>query len=564
MSVRLNKLLAERGIGARRKCDELIASGVVRVNGKVVTELGTQVEPERDRIEVEGRPLPSATPRRTFLFNKPVGVISTLSDPEGRRSLREFMPSGFRLFPVGRLDADTSGLLLLTNDGELAHHLMHPRYGVQKRYRVHADQAPSPAMLRKLQEGIEFEPGEVSAPAQVWIRDSSGGEAVIELALHEGRHRQVRLMCEAAGLQVHRLHRWGYGPLRLGELERGMYRELSEQEIADLRAASARPQSRKGGARFTGQRSFERPGRRPSASGAKASPREAERGTPARGDRGGKFERPARVGRSERPARPGASDRPARGGRFERRDRAGASDRPARGGRFDRPARPAASGRPARGGRFDRPAGGERFDRPARAGASARPPRAGRFERPAGGGGFTRAGGSARRERPQRPGGFARPEGRFERPARGGGSDRPGRGGPSRTPRPFERFERRSARGSFERAAERGSGAGPERASEARPFDRPARPPRPSRPDSRESGFARTRIGSGTRFGPEGGRGRSGSSPGARSSSRGAFPPERARGGSSGGRSGGGFSRPGRPAARRQGARRPGGTKGRS
>jgi len=244
VSVRLNKLLAQRGLGARRKCDALIQSGVVRVNGATVLEPGLAVEPGRDRIEVRGRPLPPQDAPVYYVLHKPVGVISTLSDPEGRRTLRDFQPPGPRLFPVGRLDADTSGLLILTNDGALAHRLMHPRYGVSKLYRVHADRAPSAEMLRRLQEGIEFEPGVRSAPARVRVRDDSPGASVIELELHEGRYRQVRRMCEAAGLKVLRLHRWGYGPLRLGGLEHGLWRELSEEEVRRLRAASARPRPR--------------------------------------------------------------------------------------------------------------------------------------------------------------------------------------------------------------------------------------------------------------------------------------------------------------------------------
>ena len=173
MSIRLNKLLAQAGLGARRKCDTLVQSGAVRVNGAVVLEPGLAVEPERDRIEVHGRPLPPRDRPAYFVLHKPVGVISTMSDPEGRRTLRDFQPPGARVFPVGRLDADTSGLLILTNDGSLAHHLMHPRYGVTKLYRVHVDRAPSPEMLRRLREGIEFEPGVRSAPARVRVRSST-------------------------------------------------------------------------------------------------------------------------------------------------------------------------------------------------------------------------------------------------------------------------------------------------------------------------------------------------------------------------------------------------------
>ncbi|HEY6866815.1 MAG TPA: pseudouridine synthase, partial [Candidatus Eisenbacteria bacterium] len=244
MSIRLNKLLARRGLGARRKCDALIQSGVVRVNGRVVTEPGTMVEPERDRVEVHRRPLPPAAEPRYYMLHKPVGVISTLHDPEGRRTVAELLPPGPRLFPVGRLDADTSGLLVLTNDGELAHRLMHPRYGVVKSYRVRLAAAPDPGQLRRLAEGVEFEPGIVSAPARARVVDLTPGRVVLVLAMHEGRYRQVRRMCEAVGLTVLGLHRSAYGPLRLGELPRAMWRELSAAEVALLRAASARPRGR--------------------------------------------------------------------------------------------------------------------------------------------------------------------------------------------------------------------------------------------------------------------------------------------------------------------------------
>ena len=281
MSVRLNKLLAQRGLGARRKCDALIQSGAVRVNGKAVLEPGTMVEPDRDRVEVRGRPLPAGEALAYYVLHKPVGVISTLSDPEGRRTLRDFMPPGPHVFPVGRLDADTSGLLILTSDGELAHHLMHPRYGVSKLYRVHADRAPSPEMLRRLREGIEFEPGVRSAPARVRVRDPDAGECVIEIELHEGRYRQVRRMCEAAGLRVLRLHRWGYGPLRLAGVARGLWRELSEEEVRRLRSASARPHPRPAGA---GARS------RPPRGAPRGAPRRTPMESPWAGPRGTRVE----------------------------------------------------------------------------------------------------------------------------------------------------------------------------------------------------------------------------------------------------------------------------------
>src|SRR5262245_37003019 len=164
--VRLNKLLAMRGLGARRKCDALIQAGSVRVNGTVVREPGVRVEPDRDRVEVHGRPLPGRSLPRYLMVHKPVGVITTLDDPAGRPTVRGLLPPGPRLFPVGRLDAETSGLLVVTNDGDLAHHLMHPRYGVRKVYRVRTDRPPDPEQLRRLRSGVEFERRVTSAPCE--------------------------------------------------------------------------------------------------------------------------------------------------------------------------------------------------------------------------------------------------------------------------------------------------------------------------------------------------------------------------------------------------------------
>ncbi len=241
MAVRLNKFLADRGVGARRKCDALIAEGRVRVNGEVVTEPGTRIEEQRDKVLVDGRPVAGRSRLAYFVLNKPVGVITTLDDPEGRRTVGELLPRGARVYPVGRLDADTSGLLVLTNDGDLAHRLMHPRYGVVKVYRVRLADEPRAEQLRRLATGVRFEPGRVSAPARVRRVDPGFDAVMIELAIHEGRFRQVRRMCEAVGLEVTGLHRVGYGPLRLGPLARGMFRELSSEEVSRLREAASRP-----------------------------------------------------------------------------------------------------------------------------------------------------------------------------------------------------------------------------------------------------------------------------------------------------------------------------------
>jgi 23S rRNA pseudouridine2605 synthase len=332
--MRLNKLLASRGIGARRKCDELILGGSVRVNGTVVKEPGVQVQPERDRVEVHGRAIPGRAALRYLMVHKPVGVITTLDDPEGRPTVRGLLPPGPRLFPVGRLDAETSGLLIATNDGALAHHLMHPRYGVRKVYRVRVDRPPDAEQIRRLRTGVEFEKGTVSAPCEVRLRNARAERAELEIALHEGRYRQVRRMCEAVGLAVRRLHRPAYGPLRLGTLPRGAWRELTTEEVRRLRAASARPAPRPArataqapgrtapGRRLPAPRRPDRvarsPGRRPPHSPPGASTRAGGRRPGARPP--GPFTRPpgprSAPGRGTPPRRPpGPGTAPGRGGR---------------------------------------------------------------------------------------------------------------------------------------------------------------------------------------------------------------------------------------------------------
>ena len=239
--IRLNKFLASRGLGSRRRCDALVQSGAVRINGTVIREPGTRVEPEHDQVLVHGRPIPGRSALRYFMLHKPVGFITTLDDPEGRLTVRQLMPPGPRLFPVGRLDVDSSGLLLLTNDGDLAHHLMHPRYGVPKLYRVTLGAPPDDDALRRLRAGVEIEPGLRSGPAEVRIHSERRDRVAIELKIQEGRYREVRKMCEAVGLDVRKLHRFGYGPLRLDKLPKGACRELSGPEVQRLRAAGARP-----------------------------------------------------------------------------------------------------------------------------------------------------------------------------------------------------------------------------------------------------------------------------------------------------------------------------------
>ena len=267
----------------------------MRVNGTVVREPGVHVEPERDRVEVHGRPIPGRAALRYVMVHKPAGVITTLEDPEGRPTVRTLLPPGPRLFPVGRLDAETSGLIVATNDGELAHHLMHPRYGVRKVYRARLDRPPDANQLRRLREGVEFERGVVSAPCEVRVRNARADRAEIEIVLHEGRYRQVRRMCEAVGLEVERLHRPAYGPLGLGDLPRGAWRDLSADEVRRLRTASARPVPRP-----APDRGGPAPRRPATVAGATKAGQSTGRRGPARPRRNGPGSGPARSGRSAR------------------------------------------------------------------------------------------------------------------------------------------------------------------------------------------------------------------------------------------------------------------------
>lgn len=226
---RLQKVLAQRGYGSRRACEELIAAGRVRVNGEIAT-LGDRVDPESDTVEVDGRPAPLRAGLVYYLLNKPVGVVSTAKDTHGRRTVVDLVPAEPRVFPVGRLDADTEGLLLLTNDGELTNHLTHPRYGVEKEYLATVEPAPVPAgALRALRDGVELDDG-MTAPARV----SQPSPGVLRITIHEGRNRQVRRMCDAVGHRVVRLVRVRIGPLADRRLRPGEWRLLGQTEVRQL------------------------------------------------------------------------------------------------------------------------------------------------------------------------------------------------------------------------------------------------------------------------------------------------------------------------------------------
>ena len=230
---RLQKVLARTGIGSRRVCEDLIAEGRVTVNG-TVAELGRRVDPEVDRVEVDGVPISVREGLVHYLLNKPAGVVTTASDPQGRPTVVELVPAEPRVFPVGRLDAETEGLLLLTNDGDLTHRLTHPSFGVEKEYLALVEGTPSAGSLRRLREGIELDDGR-TAPARASLQPPSS----LTLVIHEGRNRQVRRMCEAIGHPVQRLVRVRIGPIADRQLAPGAWRPLTQDEVRALERSVA-------------------------------------------------------------------------------------------------------------------------------------------------------------------------------------------------------------------------------------------------------------------------------------------------------------------------------------
>jgi 23S rRNA pseudouridine2605 synthase len=230
---RLQKVLARAGIGSRRACEDLIAQGLVAVNGEVAV-LGRRVDPDADEVEVDGVLVAVAPGLVHYLLHKPRGVVTTADDPERRPTVVELVPNQPRVFPVGRLDTDTEGLLLLTNDGQLAHRLTHPSFGVDKEYVAEVQGHPSPGALRELRRGVSLEDG-VTAPATASLLAPN----MIRLVIHEGRNRQVRRMCEAVGHPVVRLVRTRIGPLIDRRLTAGQWRPLTAAEVQALAAAVA-------------------------------------------------------------------------------------------------------------------------------------------------------------------------------------------------------------------------------------------------------------------------------------------------------------------------------------
>ncbi len=243
---RLSKLIAAAGVVSRRKAAALVRSGRVRVDGEIVREPAAEVDPDSSRVEVDGR-LIQIQPRRYIILNKPRGPLSTTTDQRGRSTVLDLVPdTAERLYPAGRLDADTEGLLLITNDGDLTYRLTHPRYGVEKVYQAEVKGRPSRATLKKLEDGMMLEEGP-TGPARTRLLRPGRDESLVEITVHAGRKRMVRRMLAAVGHAVIALRRTRLGALTLGDLRPGQWRQLTQQELAALRAAiSANDPARKG------------------------------------------------------------------------------------------------------------------------------------------------------------------------------------------------------------------------------------------------------------------------------------------------------------------------------
>jgi 23S rRNA pseudouridine2605 synthase len=231
---RLQRLLARAGYGSRRRCEELIVEGRVTLNGTVAT-LGDRADPVEDEVRVDGLDVNLDPNVKYYAFHKPTGVVTTMRDPQGRPDIRAFLPEeGPRVFPVGRLDRDTEGLLLLTNDGDLANALTHPRFGVEKEYLAEVEGVPTPKHVGQLRRGVELEDGPASAKS-ARVAGRSGERGAVRLVMTEGRKREVRRLLAAVGLPVTRLVRVRVGAVRLGRLPPGECRELTHDEVIALR-----------------------------------------------------------------------------------------------------------------------------------------------------------------------------------------------------------------------------------------------------------------------------------------------------------------------------------------
>jgi len=232
---RLQKILSKTGHASRRHAEKLIMEGRVKVNGVVVKNLGFKSDPRKDHIRVDGKPIGTFEPKVYLVLNKPRGCVTTLDDPLGRPTIRDFLHGKKkRIYPIGRLDFDSEGLLILTNDGELHHRLTHPRYGIPRTYLVKVKGIPDVGAMRRIRAGIVLEDG-VTLPAKVRIVTSLKRNSWMRLTVYEGRNRLIKKMCDAISHPVTRLRRIRYGPLTLGDLKLGKYRYLTSKEIDELK-----------------------------------------------------------------------------------------------------------------------------------------------------------------------------------------------------------------------------------------------------------------------------------------------------------------------------------------
>lgn len=232
--VRLQKVLAQAGVASRRKCETLMADGRVAVDGQIITQLGAKVDPERAVIRVDGKRIPVAQAHVYLVANKPRGVVSSMADEEGRPDLRALLEGRpERLFHVGRLDTDTDGLIVLTNDGEFAHRLAHPSFELRKTYLAQVEGSVKSSLRAKLLAGVELDDGPVT-PDDFTIKGVQGGRSMVEIVLHEGRNHIVRRLFASVGHPVLRLSRTAIGPVRIGQLKTGQVRELTADELGSL------------------------------------------------------------------------------------------------------------------------------------------------------------------------------------------------------------------------------------------------------------------------------------------------------------------------------------------
>ncbi len=250
---RLQKILARAGFGSRRGCEELILSGRVTVNGRIA-ELGQKVDPEKDDIRVDGERLRSPKPFEYYLLHKPTGVLSSDQSQGGHPTVVDLVPSKERLHPVGRLDLDSQGLILLTNDGDLTHRLTHPRYGHEKEYRVLLERPPDRKQLTAWRRGVILADGYRTRPARVWVEKRAKDSAWVRVVMREGRKRQIRETAKALGLRVRRLIRVRIGPIRLGDLPVGAWRPLTPEEVQALRGLTRSVKGRKHEGRKRGKK----------------------------------------------------------------------------------------------------------------------------------------------------------------------------------------------------------------------------------------------------------------------------------------------------------------------